>query len=1510
MKKFLFPIIALFIGFSAVSQIIIKPINITTITAETMNLNGTSVSNSSRICPNQTISFDSYIKTFALLKGTTTYTPVSTISGYTIQWYYKRHYSAPTRILINALPKSLNAILGSTKGVIIKETIDTTNWIPISGGTSPSFNFAYNTFFTSYYDKTYLRFTVTYSNITRTSDSITILRSTKPLINNFAVLPYYCPGKVIDVAPDVSVYNKYADTIVFGWQRATYSNGVVTGIYNSYIDSIHLAISPADFNAYDYQLTASNSCGSAVSESLHSKVVAPTQAVNEQVAISPLISSINTCIGSQGTIPVQISPINSGLNYTYLYSWEYYNGSSWNVIDAGLQSIYSNFKSGTLSIVPPNTSINGYIYRCRVTGLCANPVSTNVQLNVKTPASVTSISSPYSTICRDSLAQLNATATGSTPIFYRWITGNYVSTWLTTANSFSYPVGEVNQDFRVEVKNDYCTDFSPNFKKYTISVYDVPSVNLFTTFSSCNGTNGNVSSQITGGKTPYSYSWNNGQTTSYLLNVPPSTYSLVVKDACKLTANQSIAVSQLPALAVSINPINVSCYGQQNGSISVAVSGGKKNYSYAWNGDGTISKGIVDSVTNVLQISQLKPGLYTVTITDDCSASVVKSVTINQPEVLTSIISSKQNITCYGGSDGSATIAVTGGNAPYVYNWNNLQNGQTAVGLFAGNYSVNVIDSKGCLSNTSVEITQPVKIGANISAIDNSCYGALKGKANVSVSGGTLPYTYIWNTGSITDSIFNVQSGTYFCTLTDACNATITKSIQISQPVELLLQFNVNNPTCSGLINGSVQVLPVGGVFPYTYLWNDSLKSTSASLSNIGAGIYAVKVTDYCGAIDSIQINVYEPQPLSVILNTTNATCNGKGNAEIATSIQGGTPPYYINWSSGQHSSIVTGLFAGYYSANVVDAQNCMSSNSTVVAEPSKLSVQESHSDVTCNGKSNGKIAIVAYGGTLSYEYKWNTGNTSDSLTNVIAGNYTVTVSNNDCKDSIVKSITISEPSSLHVKTNITNVNCFGENNGKAIIIANGGNSPYKYLFNGKNNSDTLDNLIAETYIITVTDACSSSVPVSIKITEPSALNVSTIVQNVTCNARGDGAIEAKASGGVAPYIYNWSNGFSNQKNIGLFPGTYTLNAFDSKGCLASRIITITQPNALSLHFSTIDAACNLSNGSIETVVSGGSKPYTYIWNNRIVVNKNTNLTKGKYTVTVTDSLGCTISANNDVKTFVAPTQICLITVDSITGKNKVVWEKKIDNTVDGYNIYKWGAFGYQKIGNINQSEYSVFNDALSNPKIMASRYAISVIDKCKNESALSPSHQTIFLGASQGMIPGTAVIDWTEYIDESGDFKPSEYLIYRGKTASDLKYLASVSVGTEYLDTLPLGSQYYRVIVKKNPQCVVQGILKSDSGPFSQSLSNMAESELTKVEDLHSNNALIYPNPANSYIVVHGINKSLVSIIDVQGKTLINTQIINENSISIPIESLIKGVYTVKITDLESVHFTHFIKE
>ncbi|MFZ4634166.1 MAG: SprB repeat-containing protein, partial [Saprospiraceae bacterium] len=281
-----------------------------------------------------------------------------------------------------------------------------------------------------------------------------------------------------------------------------------------------------------------------------------------------------------------------------------------------------------------------------------------------------------------------------------------------------------------------------------------------TNVSCFGGNNGTASVSVSGGATPYSYLWNNGQNASNISGLAAGTYTVTVTDATNSTATASATVSQPSVLSPNSSGVNISCFGGANGAVNTSASGGSPPYTYLWTNGQTTSN-----------ISGLTSGSYTVTVTDSKSCTKTSTTILTQPTLLVANMSGV-NISCFGGANGTATASVSGGSAPYTYLWNNGQTSASLTGLGTGTYSVTVTDSKSCTKTGSVTITQPTLLVVNTSGTNVSCFGGTNGTATANVSGGSAPYTYLWNNGQSSASLTGLAAGTYNVTVTDANNCT------------------------------------------------------------------------------------------------------------------------------------------------------------------------------------------------------------------------------------------------------------------------------------------------------------------------------------------------------------------------------------------------------------------------------------------------------------------------------------------------------------------------------------------------------------------------------------------------------------------------------------------------------------------------------------------------------------------------------------------------------------------
>ncbi len=520
---------------------------------------------------------------------------------------------------------------------------------------------------------------------------------------------------------------------------------------------------------------------------------------------------------------------------------------------------------------------------------------------------------------------------------------------------------------------------------------------------SCNGAaDGSASVSVSGGSAPYTYAWSNGGTGAGISGLSGGTYSVTVTDnnGCSQVVS-GIVVNEPAVLQANAVATDISCNGGSDGSITASPSGGTPPYSYAWSNGGTTAT-----------ISNLSAGTYSVTVTDANNCTDVQTnITVNEPAALTATVSGT-DILCNGANDGSATVTVSGGTAPYTYAWSNGATTQTASNLSAGTYTVTITDNSGCTyTPAAVTISEPPALTGSITSTNASC-GNADGTATITVSGGVAPYSYAWSNGGTTNSISNLASGTYTVTVTDDNGCTITESVNVidagAPSVSVQSQVNID---CFGDCDGSATVSVSGGSAPYTYKWNDSQGQTSATAVNLCAGTYSVTVTDNSGCKAITTVTLTEPSPITVAASHTDVSCfNGK-DGSAAVTVSGGTPPYTYLWSNGSTSANQNGLSAGNYMVTVTDNKGCESVYTVTVNEPTEIALTFITNDASCAASSDGSATVSVSGGTPPYIYLWSNGSTTQNISGLAAGDYLVTVTdNNSCQKTGMASVGAAPP--------------------------------------------------------------------------------------------------------------------------------------------------------------------------------------------------------------------------------------------------------------------------------------------------------------------------------------------------------------------------------------------------------------------------------------------------------------------------------------------------------------------
>ncbi|MFN5440394.1 MAG: SprB repeat-containing protein, partial [Flavobacteriia bacterium] len=396
----------------------------------------------------------------------------------------------------------------------------------------------------------------------------------------------------------------------------------------------------------------------------------------------------------------------------------------------------------------------------------------------------------------------------------------------------------------------------------------------------------------------------------------------VVTDANGCTASGSTFLTQpTMALTASAAVSGVSCFGGNNGLIDVSVVGGTAPYNYIWS-NGSFSQ----------DIDTLVAGNYVLEIYDDNGCYLQQTYQVTQsasPLVLSSVMTP---VGCYGGTNGALNLTVVGGASPYTYSWSNTSLNQDLQNIAAGIYSVTVTDANGCSATLQDTVTQPGVYALSAQLTPVACFANSTGAIDLTVIGGTAPFTYNWNNGAPTQDLQNLLAGTYSVVVTDQQGCQASASYVVSQPSAILtLNAAITNASCSGTTTATIDLTVTGGTAPYTYAWSN--QAITEDLASVGVGTYSVTVTDAGGCVDSTSITVTQPAPLSIILTPTNPLCPNTATGSVDLTVSGGTSPYTYQWS-GPNGYTATSQDIGFipiglYYVIVTDAYGCSASQTT-----------------------------------------------------------------------------------------------------------------------------------------------------------------------------------------------------------------------------------------------------------------------------------------------------------------------------------------------------------------------------------------------------------------------------------------------------------------------------------------------------------------------------------------------------------------------------------------------------
>ena len=750
-------------------------------------------------------------------------------------------------------------------------------------------------------------------------------------------------------------------------------------------------------------------------------------------------------------------------------------------------------------------------------------------------------------------------------------------------------------------------------------------VNVAVTNPTCFGyTNGSATANVTGGTSPYSYSWSNGQGGGQtVFGVPAGNYSVTVTDNVGTRVIRIFTLGQPTQLVATASPLGGICFAGAT-TYQGGGSGGTAPYTFAWRNLNT------NQTSNGAVLNAPVAGTHHLSVTDAQSCQVTRVVNITGDlDVAVRAVATS----CGGERDGAVEARVTGGLMPYTFRWNYRDTtSQGIASVPGGTYMVTVTDANGCQKVAIGTVNEAPVIDLNLLVTDK-CSGL--GSAKVTPTGGTPPFSITWSNGGIGNRQTNLSAGVYYVTATDAVGCKKSAQFSISNQSGVAITANKVDATCLGVNTGSASASVSGnGLGAYSFVWSNgvtAINTTTSSISNLAPGTYRVTATDGAGCRDSATIVVNAQRTISFSVTPVDAVC-GSSNGSIALTNPTGGTSYTYKWSNGATTPSVSGLVAGVYMVTVTDVTGCFGVQTVTLQGISTVNFTVNKTNSLCN-TATGSISITnPTGGVAPFTYSWSdlTGiNQPSSRTGLAAGNYNVTV-----RDAVgcvrTSSIVVLSVATFNLTANKTDASC-GNNNGTATVaVSLGGTAPFRYLWSNGATTASIANLPASNYSVTVTDAASCASSTTVSVFGIGNFTISTASTNSICAGTTGSASVTNVTGGIPPYTYRWNNGATTQTITNVPPGDYIAIVIDATGCqAASRTMVVGSVSPVTASVPTVvSATCIRANGKITIAGANGVAPYTY----RLGTKTNTtgvfdSLSAGNYTVIITDANNCSFTA-------------------------------------------------------------------------------------------------------------------------------------------------------------------------------------------------------------------------------------------------------------------------------------------
>ena len=969
-------------------------------------------------------------------------------------------------------------------------------------------------------------------------------------------------------------------------------------------------ISGLSAGAYTVVVTDANNCSEVMTFVLSNNT--------GNLAVSGASIGEENCGNGNGSIDITVA--GGAMPYAYLWS------------DASITEDLIGINAGSYTVII--TDGNG----------CQTTENYTVINNAGTLAATATI---IPELCTSSNGSINQTVTG----------GNGVLT-------YTWDSGQTTQDISGLSAGTYVCNIMDETGCYIVNTYvidqtsgDISLVGSNITNEVCGNTQGGINITLTGNN--LTYLWSNGATTEDVSGLSAGNYTCTITNlqGCSYTTPVFSVINASGTLSVTTQLVTEEVCGNGNGSINMNVSGGSMPYTYLWS-NGATNEDLIG----------LTSGTYTLTVSDANGCSESHSIFVGSNSGTLSIQNAIVTDETCGDGTGAIDAVITGGSAPLSYSWSNGATTEDITGLSAGVYVLTVTDANGCTQIQTYLVDNQANAIAYTSSITNEICSNNSGSIDLIVTGGTAPYTYLWSNGATTASINGLSAGTYSCTITDGSGCSVvTSSFTVGNTASGMSGSTIVTDAACGP-NGSIDLTITGGTAPINVVWSNA--ANTEDISGLGAGVYIYTATDANGCVVNGTAIVTETNANLIYTFTSTSEVCSNGQGAIDLTISGGASPYSFAWSGGETTEDISSLPEGTYSCIITDANGCSITTSGIQVSnlPGNLNISNVvATDETCSN-GFGSVDISISGGTAPISYVWSNGTTTEDISNLTAGTYSVVVTDgNGCEASTQAVINSSAGSLAIIQPIVTNENCSNGQGGVDISITGEAN-PVTYLWSDGSTAQDASNLTAGTYTVTITDGngCSTTGTYTVANTGTSLAITSAAITDEYCGS-GSGGISIAVAGGSAPYNYLWSDGSTASSISNLSAGSYSVTVTDAGGCQVTGAYTVAN-NAGNLVITgvTSDENCGDGTGAIDITTTGGNLPLSYNWSSGQITEDLSNLNEGTYIITVSDNFGCTsiyTSVVNNISGGLG------ITVDATIDENCGQLDGAVDVTVAGVGI-------------------------------------------------------------------------------------------------------------------------------------------------------------------------------------------------------------------------------------------------